>query len=137
MKRTTRQLRRRPARRGFTLVEIMIVVSIIAVLLNIAAPSFVHARDSGQARSCIANLHNINTAKEQWAFQSSVSGGYALPALWANNGNVLGLSNYMRGNVPVCPATGSASNYSYGTVSTVPTCSYVLPAGSNVPPHSF
>ena len=40
---------------GFTLVEIMIVVAIIALLAAIAIPNFVKARTSSQRSACIAN----------------------------------------------------------------------------------
>ena len=112
----------------------MIVVLIMGVLLNIAAPSFIHARDSGQARACVANLHNINTAKEQWAFQNNIAADSTAQPLWLDANGVSGLSDYMRGHVPTCPSGGT---YNYGTVSTVPTCSYVAPANEPQLAHSF
>src|SRR5436305_13058110 len=54
-------------RRAFTLVEIMIVVLIIGILLAIAVPNFMKARDNSRAKSCIANLQQISGAKEQAA----------------------------------------------------------------------
>ena len=58
-------LRRR--RTGFTLVEIMIVVLIIGILLAIAVPNFMKARDTSRTKTCIANLRQIEAAKEQAA----------------------------------------------------------------------
>ena len=116
----------RRARRGFTLVEIMIVVLIIAVLLNIAAPQLVRARNSAQARSCIANLHSINAAKEAWALQNNKPA--AATPLQSD------IQPYLnRLSAPACPSGGT---YSINNLSTLPTCSYGG-AGGNIPPHQF
>ena len=53
--------------RGFTLVEIMIVVTIIGVLAAIAIPGLKHSIDRARAQSCAANRKNIDGAKVQWA----------------------------------------------------------------------
>ena len=46
---------------GFTLIELMVVVLIIAVLLAIAIPTFLGARDRANDRAAQSNLRNANT----------------------------------------------------------------------------
>src|SRR5690349_14109577 len=49
---------------GFTLIELMVVVLIIAVLLAIAIPTFLTARSKAQARGAQPNLRNALTAEK-------------------------------------------------------------------------
>jgi prepilin-type N-terminal cleavage/methylation domain-containing protein len=50
--------------RGFTLIEVMIVVAIIAILAGILIPNFVNARAQAQTSACESNLRSIATALE-------------------------------------------------------------------------
>jgi len=47
--------------RGFTLIELMVVVLIIAILLAIAVPTFLGARERANDRAAQSNLRNANT----------------------------------------------------------------------------
>jgi prepilin-type N-terminal cleavage/methylation domain-containing protein len=58
-------------RGGFTLVEIMIVVAIIALLAAIAVPGFLRARKRSQASRIINDLRLIDSAVDQYAIETN------------------------------------------------------------------
>jgi len=57
-------------RAGFTLVEIMIVVAIIALLAAIAVPGFLRARKRSQATKILNDLRMIDAAVDQYAIET-------------------------------------------------------------------
>jgi prepilin-type N-terminal cleavage/methylation domain-containing protein len=62
-------------RRGFTLVEIMIVVAIIALLASIAVPGFLRARKRSQASRIINDLRLIDNAVDMYAIENNKATG--------------------------------------------------------------
>jgi len=57
---------KRLGKKGFTLVEIMIVVAIIALLAAIAIPNLLRARHNANEAAAIASLRTISTACESF-----------------------------------------------------------------------
>jgi prepilin-type N-terminal cleavage/methylation domain-containing protein len=62
-------------RRGFTLVEIMIVVAIIALLAAIAVPNFLRARKRAQASRILDDLRVLDGATDQYAIENNKTSG--------------------------------------------------------------
>src|SRR5438876_9856210 len=89
--------------RGFTLVEIMIVVLIIGILLAIAVPNFIKARESSRAKSCIANLKQLDAAAEQYAMDNQKTNGDTVTIAILAAG---GTTGYLK-STPECPSGGT------------------------------
>jgi prepilin-type N-terminal cleavage/methylation domain-containing protein len=60
---------------GFTLVEIMIVVAIIALLAAIAVPNFLRSRKRSQATQVLEDLRILDSAVDQYAIENNRSSG--------------------------------------------------------------
>ena len=75
---------------GFTLIEIIVVVSIVGLLATIAVCNFMIARDSSRLQTIRHNLGKIEAAKEQWAFEYRKIDGSPVA-------DVTVLSDYFRG----------------------------------------
>jgi prepilin-type N-terminal cleavage/methylation domain-containing protein len=72
-------------RGGFTLVEIMIVVAIIALLAAIAVPGFLRARKRSQASRILNDLRMIDSACDQYAIETNRATGFGvLVTDWTN-----------------------------------------------------
>jgi prepilin-type N-terminal cleavage/methylation domain-containing protein len=72
-------------RGGFTLVEIMIVVAIIALLAAIAVPGFLRARKRSQASRIMNDLRLIDSAVDQYAIETNKKSGDTVNTVdWTN-----------------------------------------------------
>ena len=99
-------------KKGFTLVEIMIVVAIIGLLAAIGIPSFQKARSNSREKACINNLRIMDGAKEQFAMDNN--------KVDTDTVADSDITPYIKGgNMPTCPSAGT---YAVGVVGTDPTC---------------
>ena len=102
------------ATRGFTLVEIMIVIAIIGLLVSIAVPNYMKHREYAQTQACIRNLSQIEAAKQIWGVENRKTSSSV-----ANEVDLIGPTLYIK-VMPVCPAGG---NYDLKTIGENVTCS--------------
>jgi prepilin-type N-terminal cleavage/methylation domain-containing protein len=85
-------------RGGFTLVEIMIVVAIIALLAAIAVPGFLRARKRSQASRIINDLRLIDSAVDQYAIETNKKSGDPVAVTDWTNYLKKGTNLYVTGN---------------------------------------
>ena len=99
---------------GFTLVEIMIVVAIIALLASIAVPGFMRARNRAQASRIINDLRIIDSAIDQYAIENNKTTG--MNPVWTD------LKVYIKRNSSLYNTGADIFGRTYGpfTVDTLP-----------------
>ena len=99
---------------GFTLVEIMIVVAIIALLAAIAVPGFLRARKRSQASRILNDLRMIDAAVDQYAIETNRSTG--------NPVSVQDWTNYLKKGSQLYNTGNSLLGSAYGaqTVDSIP-----------------
>lgn len=95
-------------KRGFTLVELMVVVVIIGILVAIAVPVYNQTQANARMRACQANLRTLNGACGMYRTNTG-----AYPAALVNL-----VPDYIQ-SVPTCPSSGT---YTYAAATGTTTC---------------
>ena len=93
-------------RKGFTLVELLVVVLILATLMAVALPLYLSSVSDSAKKTCRANMQSIANAAQAWKVKNR-----------ANDFTGLTLSSLTPdlGATPVCPSGGTYTTAITGT----------------------
>ncbi len=78
-------------KRAFTLMEILMVVTIIGLIAAIGVPVFLNAIQNSYTHAQNVNIAGVEAAKEQWALENNKTNGTSV--VWSN------ISSYMSSSV--------------------------------------
>jgi type IV pilus assembly protein PilA len=122
------QLKHRKGNKGFTLVELLVVVLILAILMAVALPLYLDSvRDAGR-KSCRANMQSIANAAQAWKVRTRSANFSALDITSDLTGDL--------GQVPLCPDGGdyvkmeAGETWSYADTNTPDPTDTTIPDGA-------
>ena len=118
---------------GFTLVEIMIVVAIIALLASIAVPNFLRSRKRSQATQILQDLRVLDAAVDLYAIENSKNTGFNPGFADLKNYLKTGTRLYMSNNADILG--NSFGTFTVDTAPKVPAATFT--ALSDVAPNTF
>jgi len=103
--------------KGFSLIELLIVVAIILIIAAIAIPNLMRARMSANESSAVGSIRTINTAEVSYATTYTDIGFTALPSL-GPNANPCSPSNTNGCFIDSVLASGTKEGYSFTAIPT-------------------
>lgn len=104
--------------KGFTVVEILIVIAIISTLATMSLPQFTKARASTKKGVCLNNLRQIDAAIDRWVFENDFPEGGTL-----SSSQEAEVYSFLKSGKPECPSGGV---YSIGTIGVHPQVSCTI-----------
>jgi len=98
--------------RGFTLLEVILLIAVFGLLVGVAVPNKIRAGEKADVNRCRANLENLEFSMRKWAAESNKQPGSAV--------TLQEIQSFSGKEVGRCPAGGK---YNLVSVGEPPSCS--------------
>ena len=112
---------RRNSRKGFTLVELLVVVLILAILMAVALPLYLNSIKDASKKSCRSNMQSIANAAQAYKVQKRAADYSGITISTSLLGDL--------GAVPKCPDSGTYAIITTGSTTDADGASVTVPTG--------
>ena len=103
-------MRKLMSKKGFTLVELMIVIVIMGILVAVAIPVYGAVTKNAEAKTCKSNMSNIKSMASTWQMTGGTDGGQVvLPASTDISAESSFVKSFDGGVLPKCPVAKDAA----------------------------
>ncbi|RYG43738.1 prepilin-type N-terminal cleavage/methylation domain-containing protein [bacterium] len=117
-------------RRGFTLVELLVVVLILAILMAVALPLYVSSVNDANKKTCRANMQSIANAAQAWKVKNRKTDFSTLTAITDLEDDLGAEPKTPSGGAYTLVAAGGSVNDEGGAATTVPAGSIGIDSGT-------
>ena len=103
-------MRKLMSKKGFTLVELMIVIVIMGILVAVAVPVYGAVTKNAEKKTCISNMRDMKSSASTFQMQGGTDGAQIVVATDASS-ELQDDANYLKmfdgGTLPTCPSEGT------------------------------
>ncbi len=104
-------MRKLMSKKGFTLVELMIVIVIMGILVAVAIPVYGAVTKNAETKTCKSNMSSIKSTASTWQMTGGTDGGQiVLPASTDISAEASFTKSFDGGVLPKCPVAKDAAN---------------------------
>jgi len=105
-------MRKLMSKKGFTLVELMIVIVIMGILVAVAVPVYGAVTKNAEKKTCISNMRDMKSSASTYQMQGGTNGDQIVVAA-GQSSELKADASYLKmfdaGNLPTCPSEGTYS----------------------------
>ena len=100
-------MRKLMSKKGFTLVELMIVIVIMGILVAVAIPVYGAVTKNAEKKTCISNMRDMKSTASTWQMQGNDGDQFTFTGSTVITAEATYTALFEGGNLPTCPSDGT------------------------------